>query len=367
MSEADPEAKVTGDSPPGVLPDPGTTHPSLSTGTSPMTEQVMNGMDTSLTLIENSPLSLREDTNHGILAIASSTSTAFSPTESSSTEGRPGKGTPMTVEANTPGSQLDNGAEEFLNSMAAVLDPSKGEGMKQSPVRPWVRLPPVSGPTVGSSFASVGSSDGTFGTSPVSSRILGSKASPARMSSAESSRIAAILPQSFKTQMVLDCEPSKPVPTHHGIGLGVSVLTPALSAGLFPPGAATSSILPWPMGPPKQGQKHAMQSNESSVLEQGNQLNCGQVCFAEILLEALPLTIDFEDDPWISCIGGPVPIGCAVLLWSSLHHGSFVAAIYIQVRWNKRKANWRTSCHVWAHYSGSDDLGLGVHGPGGGL
>ncbi|KAF3384819.1 hypothetical protein F1880_001960 [Penicillium rolfsii] len=303
MSEA--EVKGTGDPPPGILPMPGTTHHQASTmtGASAIDEQGMTGTYTSLTLTEVFALSLSDVTNDDHLPTATLQSTALSP-ESSATEDRPTKDTPMTVEAESTVSQGENQATEFLNSMAAVLDPSQGEGSEQSPVRPRVRLPPVDGSTVGSSFASsvssVGfgnqplssaasfrSSVGGFGNPSISSRILGSKASPARMSSAESSRIAATLPQSFKTQMVLGCEPCKAGSSHQRDGLGVSVPASAPPAGFVPSRIPASSPLRGSLEPSKQGQELNLQPKISSVLKQGNQFNSGQTTLGSIALQAL--------------------------------------------------------------------------------
>jgi hypothetical protein len=332
-------------------------------------------------------LPLRDDTNHDILVTAPSTSTAVSPTESSSMEGRPAKGTPMIAESSAPVSQAETEAEEFLNSMAEVLEPSKGGGVKESPVRPRVRLPPVSGST-GSSFASAGSSFGGTGardfssfassvssgssvgglrTQPVSSRFLGSKASPAGMSSAESSRVAATLPQTFESQLVLDGEPSKSASVHHGIGLGVSVPTSASVTGLSSCGNTTPAPLREPLGPPTQSQGRGLLENVLSVPPHGTQLIDGQVRFAEILLEGQSLTMSSEDDSRLAGLGDPFPIGCPVLLRSALHHGTFVSTICFQIRRNERTTDWRTAYHVWAHCFGRGDLGLGLHGSGGGL
>lgn len=235
-----------------------------------------------------------------------------------------------TGEGNTPVTQAENEAEKFLDSMAAVLDPSKDEGLEKSPVRPQVRLPPVGGSTVGSSFVSSASSGSAFAglrTHPASSRVLGLKASPARMSSAESSRIAATLPQSFKTQLVLHGKPSNSVSSHQGISLGVSVPTSASVTGFSFSGTTAPAPLREPFGPPKQGKGRGLLGNLSSVQHQGNHFIDGQVFVAEILLERLLLIIDFEDDTRLTGAGGPIPVGCPFLLWGFLHHGSFVTAI----------------------------------------
>jgi hypothetical protein len=207
--------------------------------------------------------------------------------------------------------------------MAAVLNPSLGEGMKESPVRPQLTnqgLESVRGSAVGSSFAASVPSIGTIGNQPVSSRVLGCKAGPYRLSSAESSRMAALLPQNFESKLVLHGESSRSAQAQHGIGLGISVPPPAPSTGFVPSGTGTPSPLRKPLGPPKQRQVRGTQPDMSSVLDQGNYLNDGQVCFIELLLERQLLTIELVDDFGFTCAGKAVLIGCAFLLRSNVHY-----------------------------------------------